>query len=505
MTKSTSQTTSESSASMADGAVPDLAAVLEAQRAAFVAEGPPSLAVRLDRIDRMIAALLDNTDVFLESLRLDFGHRPAPASLATDILGPLPEILDTRRNLKRWMRRRRTQAGPLRLAGVRSWIEPHPLGVVGVIAPWNFPVTLAILPAVAALAAGNRVMIKMSELAPRTAEAFRAAIAERFPPDEVLVVTGGPEVGADFAAQRFDHLFFTGSSSIGRLVAQAAADNLVPVTLELGGKNPTVLGKDADLALAARRTVAARMTNSGQLCLSTDYVFVPAEHTRRFVDAATDALRHAFPTVADNDDYCSIISDGHYQRVTGLIEDARAKGADVIEVAPPEETLPSPATRRIPPTLLLNVTDDMAIMREEVFGPALAVLPYHDVDEVIDYLGARPLPLAAYWYGGNSADFRRFKARTRSGGLTRNDFAVHAAINGAPFGGVGTSGSGCYHGKYGFDTFSHLRTIAVAPKRFSPMSMVSPPFSPRATKGMRWFTNKQRKSVHRRLAKRAAS
>jgi coniferyl-aldehyde dehydrogenase len=390
----------------------------------------------------------------------------------------------------------------MRLSGVKSWIEPHPLGVVGVVAPWNFPLTLAVQPAIAALAAGNRVMIKMSELTPHTAEAFKDAVAQQAAGDVITVFTGGADVAAEFCSLPWNHLFFTGSPATGKLVQRAAAENLVPVSLELGGKNPTVIGVDADLKLAARRIVAARMTNGGQLCLCPDYVFVPRSSLSGFVSIAKDELRKSFPTVIDNPDYCTIVNEGNYRRVSGLVDDARAKGAQVIEVTGPGEVFPVPAGRRIPPTLLTDVTDDMRVMQEEIFGPVLAILPYDHIDDVIDYVNARPLPLAAYWYGGDSDGFRRFKARTRSGGLTRNDFALHMFVDGAPFGGVGNSGFGYYHGQFGFDTFSHLRGIAVAPTFFAPMSFVSPPFSPRIVQLLRRFAEFERRGADRRIAAR---
>jgi coniferyl-aldehyde dehydrogenase len=479
----------------------DLHEALRIQREAFLVEGPPTAAVRRERIDRLIVALLDGTDEFIAALDEDFGSRPAAASLAGDLLGPLADAKYTRRNLERWMRPRRVPLSPLRLAGVRAWVEPQPLGVVGVMTTWNFPLTLAVQPTVAALAAGNRVMIKMTEVVPRTAELLRSAVAARFDPAEVLLITGGVEVSKAFSALPFDHLFFTGSPNVGRLVQRAAAEHLVPVTLELGGKNPAVIAEDVDFQFAARRLATARMTNGGQLCLCPDYAFVPAERLEEFAHVTERALRATFPTILENDGYLSIVNRSHYERITGLVEDARAKGARVVQIHGPDESFPSPETRRIPPTLLLDVTPQMDAMNQELFGPVLALLPYHDLDDVIAYVNSRPLPLCAYWYGDDTSAFQRFKARTRTGGLTRNDFALHMFVDGAPFGGVGESGSGYYHGQYGFDTFSHLRGVAVGPKPISPMAFASPPFTPAKERALRLLVAIERRAAHRRLSR----
>jgi coniferyl-aldehyde dehydrogenase len=474
----------------------DLAAVLRRQREAFLREGSAPARVRVERIDRLVAAVLGSTDAFIEAMRLDFGHRPPFVSLA-DMYGGMQEVKHTRAHVAKWMRPRRASAGPLWLAGVRARVEPAPLGVVGVVASWNYPLTLSLSPAASALAAGNRLMVKMSELAPRTAELLRSVVAESFAPEELHVVTGGPEVGAAFGSLPFDHLFFTGSTSTGRHVLRAAAENLVPVTLELGGKNPSVVGRDADLERAAARIVTGRMTNGGQLCLSPDYVFVPRDRVERFVDAVTARLRTIYPTVAENEEYVTVVSDAHYARITGLVEDARARGARVVEVCPPEEKLSCPATRRIPPTVVLDVTDGMRLMQEEVFGPVLAVLPYERMDEVIDYVNAHPTPLAAYYFGGDTADFRAFTSRTRSGGLTRNDCILHCALTGVPFGGVGSSGMGYYHGRAGFDTFTHLRATATSPARFSPLSFATPPFPAGVARTMRRMLNTQHRKARK--------
>ncbi|GAA0608121.1 aldehyde dehydrogenase family protein [Sporichthya brevicatena] len=462
-----------------------LGEAFESQVRAHCESGPPSYEVRVHRLDRLGAALSKHADALVRAISADYGNRPLAGALAAEVLLQLEEIRTTKKNLRAWMAPRRPQPRYFRAAGVDAWVEPTPLGVVGVISPWNFPVALAIQPTIAALAAGNRVAIKMSDLTPRTGEALRQAIAEHFDHDELTVVTGGLEIATAFAALPFDHLFFTGSPAVARQVQRAAAEHLTPVTLELGGKNPSVVAPDADVAAAARRVVAARLANSGQLCLSPDHVFVPRAKEREFLAAAESACRHALPTLAENPDYCTIVNDQHYRRITALIEEARAQGAVVREVLPPDEQRPPASSRRIPFTLVTNTKPDMRLMQEEIFGPVLPVLPYDSVDEVIRQVNDQPHPLAAYWFGPDSAEFRRFVARTRSGGVTRNDFALHASVAGLPFGGVGQSGTGYYHGQFGFDTFSHLRSVAVSPEAFSPVSMLSPPFHPRLEKALR--------------------
>lgn len=465
--------------------VENLHGAFEEQRRAHLREGPPPLALRRNRLDRLGAALADHADALVRAISEDYGNRPLAGALTAEILAQLEDIRTTKKNLSSWTAPRRPQPRYLRLTGVKAWVEPTPLGVVGVIAPWNFPVALAVQPAIAAIAAGNRVMIKMSDLTPRTGEALRLAVSERFEPGEVVVVTGGLEMATEFSTLPFDHIFFTGSPAVAKHIQRAAAEHLTPVTLELGGKSPTVVSPDADVAKAAGRIVKARLANSGQLCLSPDYVFVPRAKEAAFLAAAKAACRNALPTVAGNSDFCTIINDTHYRRITALIEDARKNGATVHQVVPAGEHLPDAATRRIPFTLLTDTTPDMEVMQEEIFGPVLPVVPYDTVDEVIDAINARPAPLGAYWFGPESTDFRRFVARTRSGGVTRNDFLLHAAVAGLPFGGVGTSGTGYYHGQYGFDTFSHLRAVAVSPDAYSPVALLCPPFNPTLEKGLR--------------------
>ncbi|MDY6996555.1 MAG: aldehyde dehydrogenase family protein [Actinomycetota bacterium] len=459
-----------------------MSAVLERQRASFIADGPPDVALRRNRIDRLLALVLDNADDFVDAMAADFGTRPRAGSLFSEIMGMISVIEHTRAHVPQWMRSTKLMRAA-RLMGLRAEVEPTPLGVVGIIGPWNFPLNLVVLPAAAAFAAGNRVMIKMSEVTPRTAELMSSLAPAYFDTTELHVVTGGVDTAAAFAALPFDHLFFTGSPAVGALVQRSASANLVPVTLELGGKNPVVVSPDADIARAAARIAAGRMINGGQVCVCPDYVFVPAQHADAFVDVARDTLREMFPSIVANEDYCSSVNVANFERVVGLIEDARAKGARIEAVAPPGEVLPDPATRKIAPTLVRAVDDSMRLAEEETFGPVLTVHTYQDLDDVVDYVNARPAPLVAYWFGPDGPDFRSFVERTRSGGVARNDFAAHMIPSAAPFGGVGRSGMGAYHGKAGFDAFSHYRTVVGSDLPFTITGRAAPPFtfSTRAT------------------------
>ncbi|GHE79415.1 aldehyde dehydrogenase [Amycolatopsis deserti] len=438
----------------------ELRRLLDAQRAAHARDPIPDAATRRDRIDRLVAAVLEHRDELAEALDADYGGRPVTTSLEVDILGALQSIAHTREHLESWMAP--TEVPAAMGGAIPAFVQNRPKGVVGVIGPWNFPLVLVFLPAVEALAAGNRVMIKFSDMTPRTGAVFARAVATRMSPEEVVVVTGGLQTAAAFSSLRFDHLFFTGSPKVGRLVAAAAGRNLVPVTLELGGKNPAIVAPDADVAEAAARIAAARLFNNGQVCLSPDYAFVPESSRDVFVDAYRAAVLTHFPTFADNPDVVSIINDANYARVTGLVEDAKSRGATEVVIVPEEEKgrVPDPDSRRVPPTLLLDTPAEAEINAEEIFGPVLVVHTYSDVDEAIAYVAAGEHPLASYWYGGDTDDFQRFLVKTTSGGVSRNDFGLAYGNDALPFGGVGMSGSGAYHGKAGFDTFSHQRPVA---------------------------------------------
>lgn len=476
-------------------------ASLERQRQSFVAEGPPSVGVRRNRIDRLLALVLDNADEFVDAMRADFGTRPATGTMFTEILGMISVIEHTRSHVPQWMRATKLMRAA-RLFGLKAEVQPSPLGVVGIIGPWNYPLQLVVLPASAAFAAGNRVMIKMSEITPRTAALMASTAPKYFDPTELDIVTGGADASAAFASLSVDHLFFTGSPSVGALIQQAAAQNLVPVTLELGGKNPVVVSPDADIKRSATRIAQARMINGGQVCVCPDYVFVPDDRLDAFVDIAADTWRAMFPSIVANDDYCSSVNEANFDRVVALIDEARANGATVDTIAPAGESLPDRAARKIAPTMVRDVNDGMRIAEEEIFGPVLVVRPYSALTDVIDHINARPAPLVAYWYGPDNDDFRRFVAHTRSGGVARNDFGAQMIPSAAPFGGVGRSGMGAYHGKAGFDAFSHYRTVVGTDLPFSVTGRAAPPFSDSTRVGANFALRMARSRTHRRLKRR---
>ncbi|MGB6243407.1 MULTISPECIES: aldehyde dehydrogenase family protein [Gordonia] len=434
----------------------ELERILDVQRKAFNLEGPPTAEVRRNRIDRLLLALLERADDIAEALGADYGQRPEALTKSFELLAWLPDANDIRENLEEWMKPTPLQTPE----GQTGFIQNRPLGVVGVIGAWNFPVLLSFQPAVAALAAGNRVMVKFPDLHVRTGKVVAEAVAKHFDESEIAVVLGDVQTAQDFSSLQLDHIIFTGSPAIGRMVAEAAGRNLVPVTLELGGKNPVVVAEDADLGLAAHRIAGTRLLNGGQICLCPDYVFAPRSKADDFIAALQDEMTELFPSYYDSPAAVSIVNERNYQRVTGLIDDAVAQGADRILPVPDTADGSAPTqSRLIPPTILTGVPEAANISSEEIFGPVIPVYVYDDIDEVITYVQDRPSPLGAYWYGGDGADFQRFLEKTTSGGVTRNDGISHAFAEGAPFGGVGNSGTGAYHGKVGFDACSHRRPV----------------------------------------------
>ncbi len=437
----------------------ELDRIVDTQRRAFQAEGDPSAAVRRDRVERLALAVLTHADELADAADADFGQRPPAATKIMEVLAIVPDAEDFLANLETWML-------PDELVGpIPTIIQKKPLGVVGVMTAWNGPVMLSVQPALAALAAGNRVIIKSNELQPRGGAVLAAAIAEYFPEDEVTVVQGDSATVQEFSKLHLDHLFFTGSPAVGRIVAANAAKNLVPVTLELGGKNPVLVDLSADLDATAHSLAGARTMNGGQVCLCPDYAFVPREKGEEFVGKLQQAFLDLFPSTYDNPAVVSILDERNYERVLSYVDDAVAKGATKIEAVADGERglLPSREKRLLAPTILVDVPDGAVIAEHEIFGPVLPVYFYDDASEVVDYINERPSPLGSYWYGQDDDRFQEFLRTTTSGGVTRNDAMLHAMVPGAPFGGVGNSGTGAYHGKAGFDTFTHHRTIATQP------------------------------------------
>ncbi|HEY2865184.1 MAG TPA: coniferyl aldehyde dehydrogenase [Casimicrobiaceae bacterium] len=453
------------------------------QRTAFAEERYPSHAARRDRLDRLVLLLERHEPEMIAAISEDFGLRPAQETRLTELFVVLVALRHARRHLARWMRSRRVPT-PLYLLPGGSRIERQPLGVVGIISPWNYPVQLALLPVVAALAAGNRAMVKPSELTPRTSALLSALIARYFSPAELGVVNGGAEAGAAFARLPFDHLLFTGSTAIGRQIALAAAENLTPVTLELGGKSPALIHDDADLAVLAPRLASGKFLNAGQTCIAPDYVLVPRKRADVLAKALERAVTTLYPDARDNRDYASIIDDRHYARLESLLSDARSKGATVIELGAGRGT---PAgERRLAPTLVLDARDDMAVMQEEIFGPILPIETYATLDEAIARINVRPRPLAMYMFGGGTAERRRVLERTVAGGVTLDDTLWHFCNENLPFGGVGASGQGAYHGEYGFLAFTHQKAVFTQ-SRAAVSRVLYPPYGERFEKTLRWL------------------
>ncbi|HEY5923254.1 MAG TPA: coniferyl aldehyde dehydrogenase [Kofleriaceae bacterium] len=455
-----------------------LVGLLARQREAFLREGPPSLAERRKNLRKLRAAILDHRKALEEALTADFGHR---STHETDILETLTLIWGIdylRKNLRRFMRaERRHVALPMRFATAR--VEYQPLGVIGIISPWNYPVTLALMPLATALASGNRAMIKPSEITPRTSQVVAYLIAEAFPEEQVAVVTGDASVGAAFAALPFDKILFTGSTAVGRAVMRAASENLVQVTLELGGKSPVIVDEGQSLDRVAARIAYGKLANAGQTCIAPDYVLVAEREVRPFVEAYNKAVSTLYPNGPASRDYTSIINDRHYNRLRALVDDAIAKGARVIETG----SMPAQAktrARTLPPTLVLDVNDGMRIMQEEIFGPVLPVVTYRDFDDAIAYVNAHPRPLALYYFGSTGANRTKVLTRTTSGNVTINGTLIHYAQDDLPFGGIGASGIGAYHGIEGFRSLSHAKGVLYQ-GRWNASSLLRPPF--------RWVSN----------------
>jgi coniferyl-aldehyde dehydrogenase len=456
-------------------------AILDRQKAANLRDGPPGAETRIRWIDRCIGLLVDNREAIADALNADFGARSREVSAFADVGSSLGPLKHAKANLRRWMKPEKRPISPalLGLFGAKAELRYQPKGVVGVISPWNFPVNLTFAPLAGVLAAGNRAMIKPSEYTPATSQLMAAMIAGAFSEEEIAVVTGGPAVGEAFAHLAFDHMIFTGATGIARHVMRAAADNLVPLTLELGGKSPVILGRSADIATAAARIMNGKTLNAGQICLAPDYVLAPKDKLDAFVVEAEASVRRMFPTIKDNPDYTSIVAQRHYDRIMGHIEDARAKGARVVEIKPEGEDLTQQEHRKIAPTLIIDPTDDMTVMQEEIFGPVLPVKTYASVSEAVAYVNAHDRPLGLYYFGDDAAERETVLAATTSGGVTVNDVIFHIAQEDLPFGGVGPSGMGSYHGQDGFKEFSHKKSIYTQLKRdIGPLAQLRPPYGP---------------------------
>ncbi len=451
----------------------DMRLLLTKQKEAWLADGIPDYPTRIDRLDRLIALLVDNKDEIAATLSKDYGRRSIEGSLFIEVLNVVSTLKYNRVHLREWMEPELHEA-PFPDAVAR--VEFQPKGVVGVISPWNIPWLLAFSPIASIFAAGNVCMLKPSELVPRTSALMAQLVAQFFHETEITVLQGGPETGAAFAALPFDHLIYTGGTKIGAAIMGAAAKNLTPVTLELGGKSPVLVGRTADIGDMARRVMTAKTSNAGQVCLAPDYVLLPKGSEDAFVAFATKAVHDMYGALKENGDYTSIINDRHFDRLRNWTEDAKQKGARVIELNPVGEDFANSHLHRLPPSLILDVNEEMTVMQEEVFGPLLPIKTYDNIEEAITYVRNHPRPLALYYFGNDLAEERLVLDRTTSGGVTINDCLAHAFVKSFPFGGIGSSGMGAYQGKTGFLTFSHARSVYRQSRSPHAEHLIRPPF-----------------------------
>ena len=466
----------------------NMEASLKAQRDSYTSEGIVTAATRIDRIDRAVDVLVKYSEAISEAMNADFGCRPREVNLMTDVTGSIECLKHCKKHLKTWMKQeKRPTMFPLNLLGGRSTVEYQPKGVVGVLAPWNFPLGMVFEPLAGVLAAGNRAMIKPSEFTPATSALIADMVAEAFDPTELTVFTGGPDVGQAFSSLPFDHMIFTGATSIARHIMAAAARNLVPVTLELGGKSPVVISRSADIIEAVQRIMVGKMLNAGQVCIAPDYVFVPEELMDEVVEQATLVVKEMYPSLLNNDQYTAMVNDRHYQRITSNLNDANERSIKTVTINPANEDFSDNPTQKIPPTLIINPDDDALCMQDEIFGPLLPIKSYKNFEETINYINEKPRPLAAYYFGKDKIEEKRFLTGTTSGGVSINDVMFHMLQKDLPFGGVGPSGMGAYHGIEGFKTFSHAKGVYRQPKRIPVAKLAGfmPPYGPASEKNIK--------------------
>ena len=462
---------------MRETSAEDMQKILDRQKRAYLNDGVVSNEVRHDRLERAVNVIKKNEEKLVDAMSADFGHRSHHQSRFTDIASSIGPLRHAQKNLKQWRKsEKRSAMFPLSLLGAKARVDYQPLGVVGVISPWNFPVNLTFTPLAGVLSAGNRCMIKPSEYTPETSKAMAEAISEEFDIEEIAVVLGGPETGASFSGLPFDHLLFTGATSIAKHVLSAASENLVPVTLELGGKSPVIVGESANMDATAGAIMAGKMMNAGQICLAPDYVFLPKTRVQEFVESSKKAVSKMFPTLLDNPDYTSVINDRHFDRISSYIDEAKQKGVEVVEINPANEDFRQQPHNKIPPTLIIDPPEELQVMQDEIFGPVMPIKSYDQVEETISYVNDRPRPLGLYYFGSNSKEESDVLNRTTSGGVTVNDVVMHVAQEDLPFGGVGPSGMGSYHGEDGFKRFSHAKAIYTQTKLGAFLEAVRPPY-----------------------------
>lgn len=461
---------------------------LRLQRESYLSEGEVSAETRIDRLDRTIDVLVANAEKISEAMNADFGCRPRQVNLMTDVTGSLENLKHAKKHLRKWMKaEKRPSMFPLGLLGGRSSIQYQPKGVVGVIAPWNFPLGMVFEPLAGVIAAGNRAMIKPSEFTPATSQLIDEMVSKTFDPAEIAVVTGGPEIGQAFSSLAFDHMVFTGATSVARHIMAAASKNLVPVTLELGGKSPTIISETADLREAIERIMVGKMLNAGQVCIAPDYVMLPEGKMDEAVAIAREVVAQMYPTLLANEQYTAMLNERHFQRMQKNIDDANDRGAQIVAINPANEDFSVNPTQKIPPTLILNPDDDALCMQDEIFGPLLPLKTYTKFEDVISYINARPRPLAAYYFGKDSTEEHRFLTGTTSGGACVNDVMFHMLQKDLPFGGVGPSGMGSYHGIEGFKAFSHAKSVYKQPGKIPVTKLAGfmPPYGDASEKSIK--------------------
>ena len=467
--------------------------ILKLQKKLHIEEGPASIELRKDRLNRCIAMLKEYNEEILDALQKDFGNRDPKASFFSEIVSTIGVLEHALKNIDKWTKDEKRPSNVnqpffIRLMmgflGSKSYIKYQPLGTVGVISPWNFPVNLVLAPLAGIFAAGNRTMIKPSELTPATSEITKKMFEAYFDKSEAAVFTGDAEVGAAFSALPFDHLLFTGGTQIGKKVMKAASENLVPVTLELGGKSPVIVDEDANLSEVAKKVMRGKTMNAGQICLAPDYLMLPKGKSKEFANASSEVIGEMFEDLKYNEDYTSVINERHYERINELVADAKEKGAEVLEINPADEDFEQQELHKIPPTLVLNPTDDMKIMQEEIFGPVLPVKEYDDFNETVSYVNSKERPLGLYLFSKDKDKEKRVLENTTSGGVTLNDVIWHIGQEELPFGGVGPSGTGSYHGHDGFKEFSHAKAVY---KQFSAdlMAQMMPPYKGKMFESMK--------------------
>jgi len=471
----------------------EMESVLKLQKKLHIEEGPASIELRKDRLNRCIKMIKEYSDEIIDALQKDFGNRDPKSSFLTEIASTIGVLEHAIKNVDKWTKDEKRPSNVDRpffirilmgFLGSKSYIKYQPLGTVGVISPWNFPVNLILAPLGGIFAAGNRAMIKPSELTPATSEVTKKMFEAYFDKSEAAVFTGDAEVGAAFSALPFDHLLFTGGTQIGKKVMKAASDNLVPVTLELGGKSPVIVDENADLSEVAKKVMRGKTMNAGQICLAPDYLMLPKGKSGEFAEASNEAVSEMFADLKYNEDYTSVINERHYERINELVSDAKEKGAEVIQINPADEDFEQQELHKIPPTLVLNPTDEMKIMQEEIFGPVLPVKEYEDFDETVNYVNSKDRPLGLYLFSKDKSKEKKVLDNTTSGGVTLNDVIWHIGQEELPFGGVGPSGTGSYHGHDGFKEFSHAKAVY---KQFSAdlMAQMMPPYKGKMFESMK--------------------